>query len=80
VNGTAEQKTNITKLKIGPCKKTQFQKRCVRRPLFDRDKVLLPPLHIKLGLMKNFIQAMNKHGKSFQYLRKIFPQCSDAKL
>ena len=25
VNGTAEQKTNIPELRIGPCKKTQFQ-------------------------------------------------------
>ena len=81
MNWTAEQKTNITKLKTGPFKKTQFQRKVFqKRPLFDRDKILLPPLHIKLGLLKNFVQAMNKHGNSFEYLKKIFPQLSDAKL
>ena len=37
--------------------------------LVDPQKVFLPPLHIKLGLMKNFVKAMvkfNKEGKGFQ--------------
>jgi len=38
--------------------------------LFDKDKILVPPLHIKLGLMKICIKAVNKHGKGFEYLRK----------
>ena len=50
------------------------------RPLFDRDKIVLPLLHIKLGLMKNFIKTVNKHGKGFEYLRVKFPKLSDAKL
>jgi hypothetical protein len=29
LNETAEQKTNITKLRIGPCRKTQFQRKSV---------------------------------------------------
>ena len=29
-------------------------------PLVDMNKVLLPPLHIKLGLMKNFLKALHK--------------------
>ena len=49
-------------------------------PLVDPQKVLLPPLHIKLGLMKNFVKAMNKDGDGFKYLRQVFPQLSDAKL
>jgi hypothetical protein len=48
--------------------------------LVDKDKILLLPLHIKLGLMKNFVKAMNKHGKHFEYLREKFPKLSDAKL
>jgi hypothetical protein len=48
--------------------------------LFDKDNILLPPLHIKLGLMKNFINTMNKHGEGFEYLRKKFLKLSDAKL
>ena len=49
-------------------------------PLVNPKKVLLPPLHIKLGLMKNFVKAMDKEGSGFQYLREIFPQLSDVKL
>jgi hypothetical protein len=30
--------------------------------LVDKDKILLPPLHIKLGLMKNFVKAMKKES------------------
>jgi hypothetical protein len=44
------------------------------------EKVFLPPLHIKLGLMKNFIKAMDKDGAGFTYLKPIFPRLSDAKL
>ena len=32
------------------------------------NKVLLPPLHIKLGLMKNFVKALHKNGAAFQHL------------
>ena len=50
------------------------------QPLVDRDKILLPPLHIKLGLIKNFVNAMNKRGKGFEYSREKFPKLSDDKL
>jgi len=37
------------------------EEKCVRNQLLvDTDKILLPPLHIKLGVMKNFVKAMNK--------------------
>ena len=50
-------------------------------PLIDPRKVYLPPLHIKLGLMKNFVKAMDHHGKGFQYLLEKFgPKKSGAKL
>jgi len=33
----------------------------VQHPLLvQSEKILLPPLHIKLGLMKNFVKAMDK--------------------
>ena len=35
-------------------------------PLVDMNKVLLPPLHIKLGLMKIFVKALHKNGAAFQ--------------
>ena len=52
----------------------------VAEPLVPPKNILLPPLHIKLGLMKNFVKALNKEGKAFEYLRQKFPQISDAKL
>lgn len=49
-------------------------------PLVNPDSVLLPPLHIKLGLMKQFVKALNKEGKCFEYLQEKFPNILDAKL
>ena len=43
------------------------------------NKVLLPPLHIKLGLMKNFVKALHKNGAAFQHLSTVFPGISAAK-
>ena len=41
-------------------------------PLVDMNKVLLPPLHIKFGLMKNFVKALHKNGAAFQHLSTVF--------
>ena len=49
-------------------------------PLVDMNKVLLPPLHIKLSLMKNFVKALNKNGAAFQDLCTVFPGLSAAKV
>ena len=43
-------------------------------PLVNPDKVLMPPLHIKLGLMKNFVKAMAKQNSNdLKFLCKSFP-------
>ena len=44
------------------------------------NKVLLLPLHIKLGLMKNFVKVLYKNGAAFQHLSTVFPGLSAAKL
>ena len=49
-------------------------------PLVERQKVLLPPLHIKLGLMKNYVKALNPDGATFKYLEEKFPKISEAKI
>jgi CRISPR/Cas system-associated endonuclease/helicase Cas3 len=49
------------------------------QPLFGKDKISLPLLHIKLRLRKQLIKAMHKHGKGFAYLREKFPKLSNAK-
>ena len=48
--------------------------------LVDMNKVLLPPPHIKLGLMKNFMKALHKNGVAFQHVSIVFPGLNAAKL
>ncbi|KAJ8898323.1 hypothetical protein PR048_003683 [Dryococelus australis] len=33
-----------------------------RQSLVDPNKILLPPLHIKIGLMKQYVKALRKDG------------------
>ena len=47
-------------------------------PLVDQGKIILPPLHIKLGLVKNFVKKLKPDGKGMQHLRNKFPRLSDA--
>lgn len=55
-------------------------KNVIRQSLVDPRKVLLPPLHIKLGLMKQFVKALSKEGECFKYICHRFSQLSEAKL
>ena len=48
--------------------------------LIDQKKVIVPPLHIKFGLRKNFAKTMDKEGQGFQYLQNQFPSLSYAKV
>ena len=52
----------------------------IREPLVSREKVLLPPLHIKLGLAKQFVKALGFEGEVFQNIRLIFSRVSDVKI
>lgn len=45
-----------------------------------RQKVLLPPLHIKLVLMKQFLKSLPRDGDCFKYLLAKFPGLSEAKI
>ena len=50
-------------------------------PLVNPDKVLMPPLYIKLGLMKNFVKALAKQNSNgFEFLCEKFTELSQAKL
>jgi len=42
-------------------------------PLVLLEKIYLPPLHIKLGLMKKFVKGVDKTGNGFEYVRSKFP-------
>lgn len=55
-------------------------KNVLNMPLVDPSNIILPPLHIKLGLIKQFVKALDKNGPTFTYLRSKFPKLSDAKI
>ena len=46
----------------------------------DREKVLLPPLHIKLGLIKQSVKALDKEEECFKYLCTKFPRLTYEKI
>ena len=48
--------------------------------LVDRSNVILPPLHIKLGRMKQFVKALNKEGACFKYIQEKFPYMNAEKV
>ena len=52
----------------------------MREPLTSREKFLLPPLQIKLGLVKQFVKALDFEGEVFQEIRSMFPRLSEAKI
>ena len=66
------QNKSIAKQKTGE-KYSPREQNFINNPLIDRSKIILPPLHIKLGLVKNFVKSMNKDGEEFKYLRGKFP-------
>jgi hypothetical protein len=56
------------------------QKIAVNNPLNKPEKVYLPLLHIKLGLIKNCVKAMYQNRAGFIYLKNKFPRISDTKI
>ena len=37
-------------------------------PQVERSKIILLPLHIKLGIMKKFVKTINQDGDCFKYI------------
>ena len=52
----------------------------IRQPLVLREKILLPTLHIKLGLAKQFIKAFKSDSEAFNHVQAMFPKLSEAKV
>ena len=48
--------------------------------LVDRENILLPPLHTKLGMTKQFVKALDRNSSCFQYLCTRFSSLSHAKI
>lgn len=48
--------------------------------LVEPENIFLPPLHIKLGIMKQFVKSLPKDGETFLHLQTVFPRLSEAKI
>ena len=48
------------------------EKNFIAKPLMDPKDVLFIPLHIKLGLMNNFIKALRREGQALTTCEKNF--------
>lgn len=64
-------------------RRTQFvigENNVKSKPLVPVSKILMPPLHLKLGLMKQFVKGLKKDSLAFAYLKELFPRLSIAKI
>ena len=52
---------------------TPGQKNVVHLSPVNSDMIILLSLHIKLGLFKNFVKALDENGAGFHYLKEKFP-------
>ena len=59
---------------------TVGDKNIINEPLVSRDRMILPTLHIKLGLMKQFVKALDKRGNCINNIAKKFPGLSMEKM
>ena len=48
--------------------------------LIEISKILLPPLHIKLGLAKQFVKTLKPTSRAFHHIRQMFQSISEAKV
>ena len=58
---------------------TPGEKNVANLPFVLSEKIYLPHLNIKLGLMKKFVKGMDKTSRGFEYMGNKFPNVSDAK-
>ena len=56
------------------------EKNVVSPPLVLSEKIVLPPLRIKLALMKNFVKDKGRTGRGFECVRNKSPNLRDAKI
>ncbi|XP_022919297.2 uncharacterized protein [Onthophagus taurus] len=58
----------------------QVNANVIQDPLVPQDKVILPPLHVKLGIVKSFLKTVAKRQEVYAVLAQIFPRLSESKL
>ncbi|KAI8114682.1 hypothetical protein CVS40_12971 [Lucilia cuprina] len=49
-------------------------------PLVPAEKIILPPLHIKLGLIRNFVHAIHSNTAAMLHIKNVFPKLSSSKI
>ena len=52
----------------------------IHEPIVSKDKIIFPPLYIKLGLMKQFVKALHLDGECFQHILRTFSKLSYEKI
>ena len=80
VYGIPEQKLNIMYARPIRDEIEQGKQNIMHKPLVKSDITFLPPLHVKLGLFKQFVKALGKEFSAFAYLAEKFPSLSQAKI
>ena len=48
-------------------------KNIINEPFVPRDRIILPPLHIELELIKQLVKALDKDGECFKYICRSLP-------
>ncbi len=61
---------------MAPCRAANI----LEEPLVMRKKIIFPPLHIKLGLIKQFVKSLVENGECFKYICSVFPGLTIEKL
>ena len=56
------------------------QKNMTNPALVELSNIILPPLHIKISLMKKFVNALDKQGFCFKHITEKFPNLSAEKV
>ena len=52
----------------------------IDKPLVSREKIIIPPLHIKLDLMRQFVKIFPMTSDCFNYICRAFPALTIKKL
>ena len=52
----------------------------INEPVIAREKIIILPVHIKLGLMKQFVKIVLVTGNCFSYICRAFPALTIEKL
>ena len=76
----ARNKHYIEKIWPQRIEEVEGQHNVVALPLVPQNKIILPPMHVKLRLFKHFVKGLRKDSPTFEYLHECFPKLSDAKI